>query len=269
MLLKRLKYSCRATASKIQSAWMARKQHDFMDDLSLSKAFNRYSDRNKLHAYMHHYYAQLCPTEIKNHRKYFQENNRGFGEDAFHAMWYVLLNEYRPVNCLEIGVYRGQVISLWALISRYLGFYSMIYGISPFTPVGDRVSTYLDNIDYQQDVIKNHEAFNLAHPNLLKAYSTDEMAFSLIGSKEWNLVYIDGSHDYEIALSDYDICKKHLAKGGLLVMDDSSLYTDYRPPLFSFSGHPGPSKIVKEIIMKEMRFLGAIGHNNVFMKVGM
>ena len=32
-----------------------------------------------------------------------------------------LAQEYRPENLLEIGVYRGQVISLWALIARELG----------------------------------------------------------------------------------------------------------------------------------------------------
>jgi predicted O-methyltransferase YrrM len=81
------------------------------------------------------------------------------------------------------------------------------------------------------------------------------------------LLYIDGSHDYEIALADYRLCREHLVPGGLLVMDDASLGTAFRPPLFSFAGHPGPSRVAAEFAMRELKFLGAVGHNNVFQKV--
>lgn len=69
-----------------------------------------------------------------------------------------------------------------------------------------------------------------------------------------------------VALTDYLLCKDALADGGLLVMDDSSLNTDFIPPTFSFAGHPGPSRVVQERAMKELRFLGGVGHNNVFQK---
>jgi len=35
------------------------------------------------------------------------ENRRGFGENAFHTMWYLLLEEFKPATFLEIGVFRG------------------------------------------------------------------------------------------------------------------------------------------------------------------
>jgi hypothetical protein len=72
-----------------------------------------------------------------------------------------------------------------------------------------------------------------------------------------------------VALADYEACVANLADGGLLVMDDSSLYTEYRPPRFAFAGHPGPSRVVQERAMKELRFLGGVGHNNVFIKTTM
>lgn len=267
MLLSRVRNKLKRTAGKLQSDWKGRKQENLMYDLTFTEASRRFPDRNGLHAYMHHYFRQICPTSIKEHRTYFKEESRGFGEDVFHAMWYLLLREFRPTQCLEIGIYRGQVVSLWALISQILEFPSHIHGISPFTPAGDNVSTYLANIDYQTDTIKNHETFSLPPPTLLKALSTDEDALALINSRKWDLIYIDGNHDYEIALSDYEVCKKNLAAGGLLVMDDASLYSDYHPPLFSFAGHPGPSRIVKELAVHELKFLGAVGHNNVFMRV--
>ena len=44
---------------------------------------------------------------------------------------------------LEIGAYRGQIISAWALVTKELHISCDIQGISPFTSVGDEVSTYI------------------------------------------------------------------------------------------------------------------------------
>ena len=267
MLFKMIKQKCICILGGSQSIWMARKQEDLMLELSLSDASSRFATRNSLHAYMHHYFHHMIPVRVREHREYFKVNNRGFGEDAFHSMWYLLLREYRPFNCLEIGVYRGQVISLWSLLSKILVFPCQVYGISPFSSVGDHVSSYLSGIDYEADILKNNLEFTLQQPKLLKAYSTDQTALDLIVSKSWDLIYIDGSHDYEVVLADYEICKENLASGGILVFDDSSLSTEFRPPLFSFPGHPGPSRVVKEKAMSELKFLGAVGHNTIFQKI--
>ena len=74
-------------------------------------------------------------------------------------MWYELIKEYKPKNMLEIGVYRGQVISLWALIAKELNMRCEIHGISPFTSAGDEVSVYISNINYYEDVINNFNHF--------------------------------------------------------------------------------------------------------------
>src|SRR5262249_3640974 len=69
-------------------------------------------------------FHQELPAELRDHRTYFYNvpnNRRGFGENTFHTMWYLLLQEFKPSNFLEIGVFRGQVISLvtlWAKLSR-------------------------------------------------------------------------------------------------------------------------------------------------------
>jgi hypothetical protein len=182
-------------------------------------------------------------------------------------MWYLLLREFRSTNCLEIGVYRGQVISLWKLMARELGIRECeVHGISPFSASGDAVSKYGEKIDYYKDVLENHATFGLQNPHLLKAYSTDADARAYIRSRRWSLIYIDGNHDYEVANTDYDICVENLAEGGILVMDDSSLFTDFVPPLYAFSGHPGPSRVVQERAMKELTFLAGVGHNSVFSK---
>lgn len=256
----------RRCSIRLQSAWYGRSQKRFKQDASFTAATETFAKRNELYAYMHHHLHNLSPAIVREHRRYFQQERRGFGEDAFHAMWFTLLREFQPKECLEIGIYRGQVISLWALIARELGFACEAYGISPFTSAGDEISTYMGSIDYLEDTLLNHRHFGLPEPKLLRAFSTDPEALELIRSRRWNLIYIDGNHDYEIAFADYQVCRDNLAGGGLLVMDDSSLYTEYKPPQFSFAGHPGPSRVVQEHAMKELRFLGGVGHNNVFLK---
>jgi cephalosporin hydroxylase len=215
---------------------------------------------------MHHHFHHLSPVKLVEHRLYFNKEMRGFGEDAFHAMWWLLLREFQPKLCLEIGVYRGQVISAWALISQILHYPCEVHGISPFTPTGDSVSVYREDVDYLSDTLNSFKYFNLTAPTLVTAFSTDPEAINHIACRGWNLIYIDGSHDFEIALADYRLCRDHLVSGGLLVLDDASLGTSFHPPSFSFAGHLGPSRVATEFAMKEMKFLGAVGHNNIFQK---
>ena len=235
-------------------------------DLTFSESVVAYPDRNFLYAYMHHYYHHRCPKIVRDHREYFKQEQRGFGEDAFHAMWWLLLLEFRPVQMLEIGVYRGQVISLWALINKYLHRPCEVHGISPFSPLGDSVSSYLKDLDYMSDVLESFDYWKLPPPVLIKALSTDPEAVAHIQSQPWDLIYIDGSHEYEIVLKDYRLCLENLRADGILVLDDASLNTDYKPPSFSFAGHPDPSRVAREYADKEMEFLGAVGHNNVYKK---
>src|SRR5882724_2565167 len=38
--------------------------------------------------YAHHYFSRRAPAIIREHRHYFEQDLRGYGERAFHAMWY-------------------------------------------------------------------------------------------------------------------------------------------------------------------------------------
>lgn len=234
-------------------------------DYSFTEIVSQTKSRNELYAFMDDHFKNKCPIKIKEHRDYFKLEKRGFGEDAFHAMWLHLLSEYKPKKCLEIGIYRGQVVTLWGVIFEMMNIESEIHGISPFSSIGDINSTY-DDLDYLEDTLSSVKKFNIPAPHFLKALSTEPIAKAYIRSKSWDLIYIDGSHDYDIALSDYELSKENLSVGGLLVMDDSSLYTDYQPTSTSFAGHPGPSRVVNERAMKELSFIGAVGHNNIFLK---
>jgi len=272
MIHKALRFLRKPWAEKLKAirarkeAWHRRPNAAFAPDLSFTEMAARFPERNASYDYAFNYYQHHLPARLREHRVFFKENRRGFGEDAFHAMWWLLQREYRMRQCLEIGVYRGQVISLWALIAQMRGFPCEIHGISPFSSLGDSVSTYRQDVDYLTDTLDSFKHFNLPAPTLVKALSTDPEAIKHIAGRSWDLIYIDGCHDYEIALADYRLCREHLAAGGLLVMDDASLGTSYRPPSFAFAGHPGPSRVAAEFAMRELKYLGAVGHNNVFQK---
>jgi hypothetical protein len=213
-----------------------------------------------------HYFDRNLPEELRRHRKYFSQDGRGFGEDAFHAMWFLLFREFRPASFLEIGVFRGQSLSLAALLARQFKLVCFVQGISPFSLAGDAVSKYRRDVDYYSDTLKNFSSFNLPVPALLKAYSTDPEAAAVIASRAWDIIYIDGCHDYEVARQDWDLCAQNLASRGLIVLDDASLNTGFRPPAFATAGHPGPSRLAAEISRPPFTEILRAGHNRVFQK---
>lgn len=213
------------------------------------------------------YFHRRLPAPLQEHRRYFSTGGRGYGEDAFHTMWFLLRREFGWESFLEIGVFRGQTLSLSALLSRLNHQHCEAHGISPFSSVGDSVSRYKGRLDYQEDTLANFDHFGLPHPQLLKAYSTDAVALERIASRNWSGIYIDGNHDYEVAKADWNACSAAVAKGGVIVLDDSALGTAYRPPAFAFGGHPGPSRLAAEIDRTGFHEILRVGHNRTFQRV--
>jgi hypothetical protein len=237
------------------------------EDLKLSDWTNSLSDPTNFYLACFRFFHQQLPAELQEHRSYFTREGRGFGEDAFHVLWFLLFREFKPKNFLEIGVFRGQTLSLATLLSRENSLSGEVCGISPFSSAGDSVSRYRDNVDYFQDTLQNFHHFKLPAPQLVRAFSTDGEAVRFIMSKQWEMIYIDGNHDYEVARKDWEICSRSLKTGGIIVLDDSGLTTAFRPPLFATAGHPGPSKLAQEIDRKQFREILQVGHNRAFQKI--
>jgi hypothetical protein len=213
------------------------------------------------------YFHTRLPGELREHRSYFTKESRGFGEDAFHVMWYLLFREFKPRAFLEIGVYRGQTLSLAALLQRHFSYAGEIVGISPFSPAGDSVSKYLKSVDYYSDTLANFAHFNLPAPTLIKAFSTDDAAQRKITEGRWDCAYIDGNHEYDVVAQDWRACAAGIVPGGLIVLDDSGLSSAYRAPAFATAGHPGPSRLAGELKQSnEFHEILQVGHNRVFQK---
>jgi hypothetical protein len=211
-------------------------------------------------------FHRTIPAELRSHRAYYGIDHRGFGEDAFHTMWWRLVCRFRPKNFLEIGVYRGQVLSLVALLSKLERMDCAVTGISPFSSVGDSVSCYRNDVDYRLDTLFHINHFDLPAPTLIKAYSTDPEALAVIASRKWDMIYIDGNHDYKIVVKDWEACSNAVKLGGTIILDDSGLSTSYQPPAFATGGHPGPSRLASEIDRSMFQEILQVGHNRVFQK---
>ena len=237
------------------------------EELPISQVLNL--SRDNSYEYFDNYFKFKSSKLVKTHRWYFKQNKRGYGEDAFHAMWEVLIKNFKPNYLLEIGVYRGQIISLFELLVSSYSKEFEIWGISPLDNSSDSVSEYKD-LDYHEDIKKNFDYFKLSNPNLLNSYSNDTKAKKFISEKIWDFIYIDGSHEYEFVKRDINNCLPFLKKGGLLILDDSSLYEDFNLSLGNkniFKGHPGPSKAMQELKnSSEVSFYLGVGHNNIFIK---
>jgi hypothetical protein len=200
---------------------------------------------------------------------YFEQASRGFGERAFHVMWWLLFQELRPRRFLEIGVYRGQTLSLAAMLHRTLGVDGGVVGVSPFSAAArDSLCTYRDDVDYLEDTLGNFRHFDLPAPALVTAYSTDEEATAVIRAGGWDCVYVDGNHDYDIVREDWENAAHGVVEGGVIVLDDAGSTTSFRAPAFATAGLPGPSRVAAEVGGSAFVEILQVGHNRVFQRRG-
>ena len=267
MLIKKIYNRLIYELFRLKFLYSKRKRPQYNVELRIEDIKKRYKSLNLEHEYFHHYFWNIAPIWLKEHREYFSNDHRAFGEDAFHAMWYLIFKEFQPKKVLEIGIYRGSTLSLFSLLAQKSSLASEVHGISPFSSAGDTVSKYLEDLDYYADVKKNFEYFNLAIPYLHIGYSTDRDMIKIINSETWDLIFIDGNHDYEVVKQDFIVCSKSLHQGGLIVLDDASLYMDFRPPFYSSAGHPGPSRVAGEIDKSLFEEILSVGHNRVFKRL--
>lgn len=172
-----------------------------------------------------------------------------------------------PRNVLEIGVHRGQTLSYFSMLGDHLNYEVNAWGLGPFSGDGDSVSSYGEPIDFVSDITISFGRFNLGEPQLFHGLSQTSSSIDFMKNKEWDLIYVDGSHDYEVVQSDVRTAHESLGERGLLVLDDASLNSDYKPYKFSFAGHSGPSRVAREIRDSgDFVEIGTCGHLRVFRK---
>lgn len=208
---------------------------------------------------------------LKSHRFYVETNSLGFGERPFHAMWREIINLMPPsFKFIEIGVYKGQVLSLVKLLSDNCNKNVEYYGVTPLIGLGDKFSNY-EQTDYKQIISGIFDHFDLefnADKNLIIGSSDDKEVMDKIEElKYFDLMYIDGSHDYEVVISDIELMKRVCKQGAIIVFDDSACFKELPPN--NFKGHIDVCNAIKNTIEIDSNFkeLLCVGHNRVFQKV--
>ena len=195
----------------------------------------------------------------------------GFGELSFSWSWYLLVKSMpQDFTFLEIGVYKGRVLALIQLLATLFNKNAKIYGVTPLDgEATDKYSEY-QNCNYLTAIKKSYSICNQSFENsfIIKGYSQEK--HTIEKAKEnlpFDMIFIDGCHDYEIVVQDIKNYSEMLKVNGYLILDDASLYITN--PYGTFLGHPDVGKAIQDNIENNPQFthLYAIGHNRVWKKM--
>ena len=212
-------------------------------------------------------------SELKNHRDWVVQNDFGYGNRAFHWMWNLICKELpTDFKFLEIGVFKGQVISLMSLLNKHHKKDGMVYGITPLTNAGDKYSKHPE-VDYEAHIQRIYQNFGLDASDLgiIQGFSNDpEIIETAQDIGPFDVVFIDGCHDYDVVVSDIINYGEMLKPGGLMVIDDVSNYLKIPDGLIrmDWRGLEDVSNAARDTIEKDANFheLFAVGHNRIWKK---
>lgn len=227
---------------------------------------------------------------LREHRDWFEERKFGFGDRAFHYMWLLILKDVARrsgwrLDLLEIGVFKGQVISLWSLIAKRLNRDTAIVGITPLSgkpPLARglhrlrmtfdrtyREDAIVGNLhhasDFRSDIWTVFRHFELESANLaiIPGLSQDKAVWSQVSDRVFDVVYIDGGHRYDEVSADLAMYAPLVRPSGYLVVDDAAFF---QPGTLFFKGFEGVSRAANELSAEEWVNVLNVGHNRIFQR---
>lgn len=171
---------------------------------------------------------------LRLHRDLAERHGWASGDRAGPAVWLDLLAQlaadFPSLRLLEIGVFRGQTLSLWSLIAKGLGLDAEIVGLSPLANRLTSDSSLLaDPPPHDLAQITDHGAFlpewiktfslDAGRLHLIVADSGDPRAVAAVGTA-YHLVYLDGDPAQEALEQDIAHYGETVVPGGFLVIGD-------------------------------------------------
>lgn len=227
---------------------------------------------------------------LAKHRRFIEKNKLGFGDAAFQSMWARILEaavqRHGKVRALEIGVFKGQIISLWALLAKTYNWPIEIVGISPLegsplekTSVLRQIKMILsrkyrerakngdfyENEPYESIIRQLFDKMSLNYSSIqiLKGFSNDQKILKEVENRQFEIIYVDGDHTYQGALHDFKVFGKKVVKGGWLVADDAGCNL---PGTKFWKGHEAVSRAVEALPDLGFQNVLNVGHNRVYEK---
>jgi hypothetical protein len=235
--------------------------------------------------------ATWADPVLSAHRRHIEENRLGFGDPAFHSMWLTLLKaatqRFGTPRMLEIGVYKGQVISLWALLALKLNLDVSISAISPLAGqpqphskwrarllyrVSRRFREQVNNGNFYEDAdyegavrgLFAHWKIDFGRVAMHRGFSTDEKLLHALRGEIFHIVYVDGDHTFAGARHDFLTFGPKVALGGWLVADDAA--TDLPGSVF-WKGHYAVTEAAKILPSLGFKNVLNVGHNRIYERV--
>ena len=192
----------------------------------------------------------------------------------------------KPLHLLEIGVFKGQTVSLFALCAQQLELLPRIVAVSPFR--GNRPNSALRSTlslafdaefrrqhrlgnlhrdgDHLADVQRLFTEFDLdfAHVTPVRGLSTAPDVIERVQRERFTLVFIDGDHSYEVARSDIANFAPLVEPGGYIVIDDAATEL---PGSGYFKGMKEVSLACRELERSDFVNVLNVGHNRIFRRL--
>jgi len=200
---------------------------------------------------------------LNDHRTWVTENAFGFGERSFHWLWKIIVDEMpKEFSFLEIGVFRGQILSLIELLAKENGKTANRYGVTPL----DNSDGHWDS-DYAKDIEIIHDMFDLAKDyTIYHGLSTDnEIIEQAKSTAPYDIVYLDGGHTYEVVTSDLKHYPNMVKVGGLFIVDDSC--NNMKMPWGFFQGIESVTQATLEWENSKFDFQFNVVHNRIYKRV--
>jgi len=127
---------------------------------------------------------------------------------AFESKWHNILQDLvGGGQYLEVGAYEG----------RSACFIAASYPLAELTVVDNFVDNY--NEGFEKRYLNNTAEYR-DRITTIKGDSKDVLPRLLLKRQHYDVIYIDGAHDYETVKRDLEYCWKMLRPGGTLLMDD-------------------------------------------------
>lgn len=234
---------------------------DFNSIYELKEAW---ADNPATHKLIHERFIEKTNSDpkLKELRDYVESKIWGFGERSFYHLFKLLADTKNyDMKFLEIGVFRGQTLALMRILKPK----AKIFGITPFSTRNDGITEHWPS-DYRADVKKIHYDFKLEQPKIIEGLSTTLDVVNEASRTQWDMIYIDGGHDYETAKSDVYTYSSFLKLGGYLIIDDCA--NKYNLPEGMFKGIETVSRAVDELLPNEYyKEICSVVHIRVFQRI--
>lgn len=246
-----------------------RKIYNMIEYSTLKDASEAWQNTEQFAKHINETFAQKVNDneKLNEHRTFVENHVWGFGERSFHWMWNLIVKELpKDFTFLEVGVFKGQTLSLVKLLADMQKKNVKRYGVTPLSSEGGVWES-----DYKSDIEYIHDKFNLAKDyELLVGLSEDPEIIKQASKLKLDVFLLDGGHTREHVINDLKYYAPLVKKGGYMVIDDCC--NSFIMPWGFFQGIESVTYVVDQQLPPatpnpDWEFLFCVMHNRVYKRI--